>query len=110
MADKNKSTAASATPAAPAEGQHRNYNERRWMKPSKRAEGYAKDRRSKVHTYGPKEGQELSEYDKGIRSGYLLCQSDHAGMYKYKKAREEGKSKEEAAAISRMKGKPKDAA
>ena len=107
MADKNKSTAASATPA---EGQHRNYNERRWMKPSKRAEGYAKDRRAKVHTYGPKEGQELTEYDKGIRSGYLLAQSDHAGMYKYKKARAEGKSKEEAAAISRMKGKPEDAA
>ena len=52
MADKNKSTAASATPAVPAEGQHRNYNERRWMKPSKRAEGYAKDRRSKVHKIG----------------------------------------------------------
>lgn len=110
MADKNKPTAAPATPAAPAEGQHRNYNERRWMKPSKRAEGYAKDRRAKVHTYGPKEGQELTEYDKGIRSGYLLAQSDHAGMYKYKKARAEGKSKEEAAAISRMKGKPEDAA
>ena len=83
MADKNKPK---ETPAAPAEGQHRNYNERRWMKPSKRAEGYAKDRRSKVHTYGPKEGQELTEYDKGIRSGYLLAQSDHAGMYKFKKA------------------------
>ncbi len=38
MADKNKPTATPATPAAPAEGQHRNYNERRWMKPSKRAE------------------------------------------------------------------------
>lgn len=83
MADKNKPA---ATPAAPAEGQHRNYNERRWMKPSKRAEGYAKDRKAKVHTYGPKEGQELTEYDKGIRSGYLLAQSDHAGMVRSDRA------------------------
>lgn len=29
-----------------------NYNsEGRWTKPSKRAEGYAKDRKAKVHTY-----------------------------------------------------------
>lgn len=109
MAQDKKPAATPAAPEAPTSG-HRNYNERRWMKPSKRAEGYAKDRRSKVHTYGPKEGQELTEYDKGIRSGYLLCQSDHAGMYKYKKALLEGKSPEEARAISKIKGKPKDAA
>ena len=57
MADKNKPTAAPATPAAPAEGQHRNYNERRWMKPSKRAVGYAKDRRAKVGAYGARGGR-----------------------------------------------------
>ena len=58
-----------------------------------------------MHQRGEKEGQELSEYDKGIRSGYLLCQSDHAGLYKFKKALDEGKSLEEATAISRKKGK-----
>lgn len=85
-----------------------NYNsERRWTKPSKRAEGYAKDRKAKVHTYGPNEGQELTEYQLGMRSGYLQCQSDHAGMYKYKKALEEGKTKAEARAISRQKGTKK---
>ena len=85
-----------------------NYNsERRWTKPSKRAEGYAKDRKAKVHTYGPNEGKELTEYQLGMRSGYLQCQSDHAGMYKYKKALEEGKTKAEARAISRQKGTKK---
>ena len=110
MAKDGKNGSAAEQPAAAPESGHRNYNERRWMKPSKRAEGYAKDRRAKVHTYGPKEGQELTEYDKGIRSGYLLAQSDHAGMYKFKKALSEGKTVEEARAISRTKGKPKDAA
>lgn len=28
------------------------YNERRWSIPSKRAKGYAEDRKAKVHTYG----------------------------------------------------------
>ena len=51
-----------------------NYNsERRWTKPSKRAEGYAKDRKAKVHTYGPNEGKELTEYQLGMRSGYFDC-------------------------------------
>lgn len=83
----------------------RDYSQRRWMRPNKRAKGYAEERKAKVHKFGPKEGEELTEYDKGIRSGYLLCQSDHAGMFKYKQAIEQGKSKEEAAIISRQKGK-----
>lgn len=90
--------------AAP-ESSKRKYNERRWLKPSRRAKGYAEERKAKVHKYGPKEGEELTEYDKGLRSGYLLCQSDHAGIFKYKQALSEGKSKEEAIAISRKKGK-----
>ena len=57
--------------------------------------------------HGDKEGQELTDYEAGLRSGYLMCQSDHAGHFKYRKAREEGKSKEEAAAISRIIGKGK---
>ncbi len=61
------------------------YNgERRWSVPSKRAKGYAEERKVKVHKWGQKEGKELTDYESGIRSGYLQCQSDHAGMYKYK--------------------------
>ena len=81
------------------------YNHRRWQIPSKRAKGYAADRKARVHTYGPKEGQELTDFEAGIRSGYLQAQSDHAGIFKYKKALSEGKSKEEARAISQSKGK-----
>ena len=47
------------------------YNKRRWSVPSKRAKGYAADRKAKVHTYGPKEGKELTDYEAGLRSGYL---------------------------------------
>jgi len=81
------------------------YSERRWMKPSKRAKGYAEERKMKVHKFGKKEGEELTEYDKGLRSGYLLCQSDHAGIYKFKQAISEGKTPEEAFKISKTKGK-----
>ncbi len=81
------------------------YNQRRWSIPSKRAKGYATDRKAKVHTYGKKEGQALTDYEAGLRSGYLQCQGDHAGLYKYKKALAEGKTKEEARAISRRKSK-----
>lgn len=81
------------------------YNKRRWSVPSKRAKGYAADRKAKVHTYGPKEGKELTDFEAGIRSGYLQAQSDHAGMYKYKKALDEGKSKKEAREISQTKGR-----
>ena len=81
------------------------YNRRRWQIPSKRAKGYAADRKARVHTYGPKEGQELTDFEAGIRSGYLQAQSDHAGIFKYKKALSEGKSQEEARAISQSKGK-----
>ena len=83
---------------------NKNYNERRWIVPNKRAKSYAEERKAKVHQRGPKEGQELSDYDKGLRSGYLQCQSDHAGLFKYKKALSEGKSKSEAKKISRQKG------
>ena len=47
----------------------------------------------------------LSEFEAGMRSGYLQCQSDHAGIYKYKKALAEGKSKQEARELSRRKWK-----
>lgn len=80
-------------------------NEHRWSVPNKRASGYASERKNKVHEHGPKEGKELTDYEAGLRSGYLQCQSDHAGLFKYKKALDEGKTKTEAKKISRMKGK-----
>ena len=81
------------------------YDERRWTVPSKRAKSYAEERKAKVHQHGPKEGKELTDFEAGIRSGYLQAQSDHAGMYKYKKALDEGKSKKEAREISQARGK-----
>ena len=79
--------------------------ERKWLKPSRRAQGYAEERRMGVHMRGPKKGQELDEYNKGLRSGYLLAQSDNAGMHKYKKARDAGAGKEDAQAYSKTIGK-----
>ena len=78
---------------------------RRWSVPTKRAKSYAEERKSKVHHHGQKEGKELSLYEQGLRSGYLQCQSDHAGLYKYKTAIAEGKTKAQAKAISRRIGK-----
>ena len=82
-----------------------NNNQRRWTVPNKRAESYAKERKARVHQHGSKEGRELTDYEAGMRSGYLQCQSDHAGLYKYKKAMDEGKSKSEAKRLSRIIGK-----
>ena len=84
---------------------NKNNNERRWSVPSKRAQGYASERKNKVHEHGPKIGKELTDYEAGLRSGYLQAQSDHAGLFKYKKALGEGKSKAEAKKISRTIGK-----
>ena len=78
--------------------------ERKWSIPNRRAKGFADERKNKVHMHGDKEGQELTDYEAGLRSGYLMCQSDHAGLFKYKKALSEGKSKSEAKKISRQKG------
>lgn len=69
---------------------------RRWSVPSKRAKSYAEERKAKVHQHGKKEGQELTDYEAGLRSGYLQCQSDHAGTFKYKRALQEGKTKAQA--------------
>ena len=82
-------------------------NESRWLIPNRRAKGYAEERKSKAHQRGQKEGKELTDYEAGLRSGYLQCQSDHAGLYKYKTALNEGKSKAEAKRISRQIGKKK---
>ena len=106
MPDK-ASTKARGEQAA-AESRPNKYRDGRWSVPSKRAKGYAADRKAKVHTYGPKEGKELTLFEAGMRSGYLQCQSDHAGIYKYKKALSEGKSKKEAQELSRKPWKKKE--
>lgn len=80
------------------------YNVRRWSLPSKRAKGYAEDRKAKVHTYGPKEGKPLTDFEAGMRSGYLQCQSDHAGLFRYKQAMEATNDKKYAKKFSREKG------
>ena len=73
------------------------YNQRRWAVPRKRAAGYAEERKLKVHKWGQKKGKELTDYEAGIRSGYLQCQGDHAGLFKYKKAINEFKMTKEQA-------------
>ena len=81
------------------------YNtERRWSIPNKRAKGYADERKAKMHQHGQKEGKELTDYEAGLRSGYLQCQSDHAGLFRYKSAMDAGLSKPEAKKFSREKG------
>ena len=56
----------------------KDYNtERRWSIPSKRAKSYAEERKAKVHQHGEKEGKELTDYEAGMRSGYLQAQSRH---------------------------------
>ncbi len=79
--------------------------ERKWLKPTKRASGYAEERKKGVHMRGPKKGQELDAYNKGLRLGYLLAQSDNAGMHKYKKARDAGADREDAQVYSKTVGK-----
>lgn len=90
---------------ANANAQEGKYNSRRWAVPTKRAKNYAEERKMKLHKHGPKKDKNLTEFEAGLRSGYLQCQSDHAGLYKYKKAISEGKTKAQAREISQKKGK-----
>ena len=81
------------------------YNQaRRWTAPNKRAESYANERKAKVHQHGQKEGQPLTDYEAGMRSGYLQCQSDHAGLFRYKQAMDAFGDKQYAKKFSREKG------
>ena len=99
MPDKANTKVQAEQPAA--ESKPNKYRDGRWSVPSKRAKGYAADRKAKVHTYGPKEGKELSVFEAGMRSGYLQCQNDHGGAFKYGKARDAGFSKREAGTLSK---------
>lgn len=86
---------------------NQNFSERRWFVPNKRAASYASERKAKVHQRGAKMGQELTDYEAGLRSGYLQCQSDHAGLFRYKDALNRGLSRSEAKTYSKQKGKLK---
>ena len=81
--------------------------ERRWLSPNKRAETYAAELKNKVHMHGPKEGQPLTDKEACLRIGALQMKNDHIGIYKYKKALEEGMTKAEAKAFSKTIGKKK---
>ena len=79
--------------------------ERWWRKPTDKAKECADSIKQGIHVKGKKKDQPLSEYDKGRCSGYLNCMSDNAGLFKYKKAMNEGATQEEAAAYSKIIGK-----
>ena len=72
--------------ATPSENKPNKYRDGRWSLPNKRAKGYAEERKEKVHKWGNKEGKKLTDYEAGMRSGYLQCQNDHGGMFKYGQA------------------------
>lgn len=96
MGKNNSDKPAETTPAQP--------RIRKWLRPSTRAKGYAEERKKNVHQRGAKKGESLDDYNKGLRSGYLLCQSDHAGSYIYDKVLAETNDKEKAAAASQTIG------
>ena len=75
------------------------------IKEGYRAKGYAEERKTGIHQRGDKKDQPLDDYNKGLRSGYMLAQSDNAGMHKYKKVRDAGGTKDEAKAYSKIIGK-----
>ena len=76
-----------------------------WRLTSRRAADYAEQYKLGVHIGGKKDGQELTEAEKGTMRGYFQCLSDQAGAYKYNKAKGVGANKDEAAEYSRIIGK-----
>lgn len=93
MADKTESEA-----STPKENK---YKDGRWSVPGRRAKGYAEERKAKVHKWGQKQGKELTDYEAGLRSGYLQSQNDHAGLFKYSKLRDAGFNKKDAGEFAR---------
>ena len=93
MANKNQSGAQTNAP-----------RQRFWRTTKNRAKDYAEEYKNGIHMSGKKEGEELSEREKGKRQGYFQCLSDQAGHFKYNKAKKAGADKDEAAAYSRIIG------
>ena len=88
---------------------------KRWNNPHKTGERMYKEKRRGVHLEGEKAGQDLTEYEKGVRAGYLEANHDHVGMYHFfqwlkKKREEEAQAAEveaeKAAAAAEAAGKP----
>ena len=77
---------------------------RNWKNPKKRSQQYVDELRVKKHLKGKKKDKSLTDFEAGLRAGYLQRQSDGAGMYKYSEALKNGKSNSEALAISKTKG------
>lgn len=94
-----------ATVVSGTEKREYDNTKRYWMKPSKRAGYYVADLKAGKIMGGKKAGQELSEYDKGRRHGYLQCQNDQTGMSKYRTMYEYSNNKEAAEEFSRSKEK-----
>lgn len=102
----SKSKKPEAAQAAPAE--KKKYDKGRWAYPHTRAKGYAQENRKRVHMWGDKEGEQLTDIEQGVRLGYLQCQHDHAGVYKYYYAQEKlGMTKEQAMEYSKQNQKKK---
>ncbi len=80
---------------------------RNWISPQRRAKGYAMELKAKVHLYGPKKDQPLTQREIDHRHSYFASLNDSTGLYKYKKALSENKSKAEAREISRQIGSSK---
>lgn len=87
MAEKTKKTTevteAVTTPVEKTEATF-DPNRRYWKDPSKRGKTFAEERKNKVHMEGDKEGEELTDYELGYRSGYLKANNDHAGKFIYR--------------------------
>ena len=76
-----------------------------WRATKNRAADYAEEYKNGIHMRGKKEGEELSEREKGKRQGYFQCLSDQAGHFKYNKAKKAGANKDEATEYSQIIGK-----
>ena len=77
---------------------------RQWKSPAKRSKQFAEEVKTGVHVNGDKEGKELTEKERSYRAGYFQCQTDHAGMYRFKQATDAGYSYNVAKIYSRQKG------
>lgn len=92
------------------------YNyQNRWKNPHKHGERMYKEKKRGVHLEGEKSGQSLTEYEKGVRAGYLEANHDHVGMYHFfqwlkqkreQEAQEAAAQAEKAAAAAEAAGKP----
>lgn len=78
------------------------YNYRnRWKNPHKAGEQMYAEKKKGKHLEGDKAGQDLTEYEKGVRAGYLEANHDHVGMYHFFQWLKQKREQEAAEAGSR---------